>query len=115
MGAGPEFPLQFGQNVAGVGESRPAAEVDRAADVVWVGVGQDHRIDIPGPYAGHFQARLDGAGGAGVFACPGIDQHDMASRFDQQAGIRAKYGVLGQMMTFQRLAQFGGIGVGEEP
>ena len=115
VGAGPEFPLQFGKNVAGVGESGAPAQVDRAANVVWMGVSQDHGIDILGAYAGHVQARLNGAGRTGVFACPGIDDHDMASGFDQQAGIRAEHGVLGQMMAFQFAAEIGGVGVGEEP
>ena len=69
-----------------------------------MGVGEDDGIDILRPDAGHFQARLNGAGRAGVFACPGIDQRDMASGFDQQAGIRAEHGVLRQMMAFQLAA-----------
>jgi hypothetical protein len=113
--AGPEFPFEFGQNVAGIGECRASEQVDRAADVVGVGVGEDHRVDISGPDAGHFQPRLDRTAGAGVFAGPGIDQHDVSTGLDQQAGVRAQHGVLGQVMTLQRLAQFGGIGVRKEP
>ena len=83
--------------------------------MVGVGVGEDYGIDILGADAGHFEARLDGAGSAGVFAGPGIDQHDMPYGFDEQAGIRAEHGVLGQVMAFQRPAEIGRVGVGEKP
>ena len=99
--AGPEFPFQFGKHVAGVGESRAPAKVDRAANVVWMGVSQDDGIDILRPYASHFEARLNGAGRTGVFPRPGIDQRDMASGFDQQTGIGAEDRVLRQMMACQ--------------
>jgi len=88
-GAGPEFPFDFREDAAGVGEGGAAAGVDCAADVVWVGVGEDDGIDIPGADAGNFQAGLYGAGAAGILAGAGIDQDGMAAGFYEQAGIRA--------------------------
>jgi hypothetical protein len=97
----PEFPFQFGKHVASVGKGRAAAKVDRAANVVWMGVSEDDGIDILRPYTSHFQARLNSAGRPRVFPRPGIDQRDMASRFDQQTRIRAEDRVLRQMMACQ--------------
>src|ERR1035438_3814084 len=114
-GAGPEFPFQFGENISGVGESGAPAQVDGAADVVGVGVGEDHGVDILGADAGHLEARLDGAGSGGVFAGPGIHEHDMASGFDEQACIGAEHFVGREVMAFQGAAEIGGVGVGEEP
>src|SRR5450759_5017672 len=114
-GGGPEFPFQFGENIAGVGESGAPAQVDGAADVVGVGVGEDDGIDILWADTGPFEARLNGAVGAGIFASPGIDQHDMASGFDEQAGIWAEHVVRREAMAFQGAAEIGGVGVGEEP
>jgi hypothetical protein len=114
-GGGPELPFDFGKHVAGVGEGGAPAQVDGAADVVGVGVGENHGIDILGADAGHFQARLDGAGSAGGFTGPGIDQDDMTPGFDEQAGIRAKHAFQRETMAFHGAVQFGGVGVGEEP
>src|ERR1017187_3335545 len=68
-----------------------------------------------GADAGHFEARLDGAGGAGGFAGPGIDQDDMAAGLDEQAGIRAEHAVGREVMAFHGAAELGGVGVGKEP
>src|ERR1017187_1076093 len=103
--AGPEFPFQFGEKISGVGERGAAAKVDGAADMVGVGVGEDHAIDILRADAGHFEARLYGAGGAGIFACPGIHEHDMASGLDEQSGIGAEHVVRGEVMAFQGAAE----------
>ncbi len=86
----PEIPLALPHNVASVGKSWLAVGIGVPANVVWMPMRENDRVNVLRSYPHILQVLHESSCGWGKAACTRINQYQMFIRFSDQTDVRAR-------------------------